>query len=68
MVGRKHPEDDHHPDCVPIPEAEVTALQMDREMRQEVRRSGKRTRDAFNDMLTSVAKKFKSSEEQVQHV
>jgi len=34
-------------------------------MRQEVRSNGKRPREAYNEMLTTVAKKFKSSEEQV---
>jgi len=30
------PEDDHHPDCSAIPEQVITALGMDREMRNEV--------------------------------
>ena len=36
VVGRKNSEDDHHPDCSPIPEQVITALRMDREMRNEV--------------------------------
>ena len=36
VVGRKDPEDDHHPDCSPIPEQVITALEMDRKMRNEV--------------------------------
>jgi hypothetical protein len=37
VVGKKHPEDDHHPDCEPSPEAVVTAEEIDREMRSEVK-------------------------------
>jgi len=29
VVGRKDPEDEHHPDCVPIREEEVTATALD---------------------------------------
>jgi hypothetical protein len=65
VTGRKHPEDDHHPDCEPIPEHEVQALEMDREMRQNVRANGKRPREAYNEMMTNVTKRFKSSDEQV---
>lgn len=36
VVGRKDPEDEHHPDCVPMREEEVTATALDREMRHEV--------------------------------
>ena len=36
VVGRKDPQDEHHPDCVPMREEEVTATALDREMRHEV--------------------------------
>ena len=36
VVGRKHPEDDHHENCVPTDASAVTALHADREMRNEV--------------------------------
>ena len=36
VVGRKNPEDDHHPNCSPVPEQVITSLGMDREMRNEV--------------------------------
>jgi len=65
VVGRKHPEDDHHPDCQPLPQSVLLALEADRDMRQNVRSTGKRPREAYTDMLTNVAKKFKSSDEQV---
>jgi len=65
VVGRKSPEDDHHPDCEPLPESDVAALEIDREMRQDVRKNGKRPRDAFNEMLAGVSKRFKTSDAQV---
>jgi len=65
VVGRKHPEDDHHTDCEPVPQSVALALEADRDMRQTVRSTGKRPREAYTDMLTDVAKKFKSSDEQV---
>jgi len=43
----------------------VDATRIDRDMRQQVRSNGKRPREAYNEMLTTVAKKFKCSEEQV---
>lgn len=36
VVGRKHPEDDHHPDCEPLDSAALHAQQHDRLMRSEV--------------------------------
>ena len=65
VIGRKSPEVDHHPDCEPLPESSVLALELDREMRQDVRAHGKRPREAYNEMLSSVAKRFKASQEQV---
>lgn len=64
IVCKKHPEDDHHEQCEPVPQSEIDALEMDRDMRHSVRDTGKRPRDAFNDTVTSIAKRFKSSEEQ----
>ena len=68
VVGRKSPEDDHHPDCEPLPESAVAALEVDREMRRDVRRNGKRPRDAFNEMIGGVAKRFRTSDAQVKLV
>jgi len=64
VKARKNVDDDHHADCQPLPEGVDAAQQVDREMRADVRNSGKRPRDAFTSMMSSVAKKFKSSEEQ----
>ena len=44
--------------------AEFNARQLDRQMRSEVRDSGKRTRDAYTDMIANVPKKFRSSDTQ----
>jgi len=44
--------------------AESQAKQLDRDMRNEVRNTGKRPRDAYTDMMASVPKKFKSSDTQ----
>jgi len=68
VVGEKHPEDDHHPECRPIPESESLAKQLDRDMRCSVRDTGKRPRDAFSDMMTSIPKKVKTSEKQAEVV
>ena len=65
VVGRKHPEDDHHTDCTPLPKDAVLALEVDRDMRHDVREHGKWPRDVYCEMLTNVAKRFKSSEEYV---
>jgi len=68
IVGRKHPEDGHHADCESLPEAVVNAEQLDREMRHDVRETGKRPREAYNEMMSSVPKRFKSSDVQSQVV
>jgi len=44
--------------------AESEARQLDRSMRDEVRSTGKRPRDAYTDMIASVPKKFKATETQ----
>jgi len=36
IVGRKHPEDDHHENCEPTEASKVVAEQVDRQMRHEV--------------------------------
>jgi len=41
--------------------ADVQAKQLDRSMRHDVRVSGKRPRDAFTEMITTVPKKFKAA-------
>lgn len=64
VVASKDPEDDHHASCEPIEQSEIDALEIDREMRHSVRETGKRPREAFSDAVSSIAKKFKSSEEQ----
>jgi len=43
---------------------ESAARQLDRDMRNEVRTTGKRPRDAYTDMIASVPKKFKTSDTQ----
>ena len=62
IVGWKHPEDDHHGDCEPLPEAVVRAEQLDREMRHDVRTTGKRPREGFTEILSSVPIMFKDSD------
>ena len=42
--------------------AESAARQVDRDIRHEVRTTGKRPRDAFTDMITSLPDKFTSPE------
>jgi len=54
VVGRKSPEEGHHPDCEPLPKAAVLAAEVDRDMRHEVRTHGKRPRDAFNNMMSAL--------------
>jgi len=46
--------------------AESNARQMDRAMRADVRRSGKRPREAYSEMVASVPKKFKDSASQAE--
>ena len=43
-------------------DTESAARQIDRDIRHEVLMTGKRPRDAFTDMITSLPKKFKSPE------
>lgn len=64
IIGRKHPADDHHPECLPVAESTVQVLEMDRQMRATVKETGKRPREAYNEVVESVCKKFKSSIQQ----
>jgi len=64
IVGNKDPDDDHHVGCEPVSQSEIDALDMDRDMRHSVRENGKRPRDAYSDTVSSIAKRFKTSEEQ----
>jgi hypothetical protein len=64
IVGKKHPEDDHDERCEPFPQSAIDSLDIDRDMRHSVRETGKRPRDAFSDAVSSISKKFKTSEEQ----
>ena len=59
ITGRKHPEDNHHPECEPVAEAVVEALALDREMRNEVQKSGKRCRQAYDEAVGSLPKRFR---------
>ena len=44
IVVRKHPEDDHHADCRPVSSALFDVVDMDRQMRSEVKTTGKKTK------------------------
>ena len=50
IVSTKHPEDDHHSDCQPVAEVEIDVLDIDRKMRAEVQRAGKRPSEADTDL------------------
>jgi hypothetical protein len=63
-MGYKNPEDGHHPKCQPQPEAAVRAKQIDLELRSYVRMTGKKPRDAYAQMLSSIARQYKSPEQQ----
>lgn len=47
---------------------EMEARQLDRGMREDVRSTGKRPRDAFTDMMTAIPKKFKAADTQAEVV
>jgi hypothetical protein len=64
IVGKKHPEDDHHEDCRPVPQSSVEVQELDRDMRSVIRKSGKRPREAYMEALTTIPKRFKSTAEQ----
>ena len=63
ITGRKHPEDDHHPQCMPVNETEEDVRNIDREMRMEIRRTGKRPREAYTDAIGNINKKFKATDD-----
>lgn len=64
IVGNKNPEDDHHEACRPVPRESIDVLEIDRNMRSEVRRSGKRPREAYAAAVATIPKRFKTSAEQ----
>ena len=64
IVGFKHPEDDHHPNCRPVPQESIDGLEIDRTMREDVRRTGKRPREAYEEAVATIPKRFKSTAEQ----
>ena len=66
VPGRQHPEDGHHEECKGVPLADVESRQLDREMRDAVRTTGKRPREAFTDMMCTIPKRYKSEELQQQ--
>ena len=53
-----------HPHCQPVTEASVDVLHVDRTMRSEIKKSGKRPRDAYMETVASIPKRFRSSEMQ----
>ena len=57
VVGRKNPEDDHHPDCESIAEAVVRAQEADREMRHQV---SSLSRAIVRDVYNTLVKKERS--------
>jgi len=63
-IGTKHPEDGHHADCRPVPDVNIAVQDMNRTMRSDVKKTGKRPRDAYTETLTSIPKRFKTSDEQ----
>ena len=63
IFGIEHPENGHHQNCCPEPKAAIEALALDREMRYQVRTTGKHPRDAYDAALSSIAKRFKSCAE-----
>ena len=48
----------------PIPQATIDVLEINRNMRSEVRRTGKRPREAYAEDIASIPKRFKSTAEQ----
>lgn len=54
----KDPEEDHHENCRPLPDSKLEALILKRQMFQRARH-GKRPRDAFEEIESSIPKCFK---------
>jgi len=44
--------------------ADAEAKQLDRNMREDVRKTGKRPRDAFTETMASIPKKFRTADQQ----
>src|SRR6185436_12400780 len=63
MLSMKHPDDGHHPDCVPLSNAVINALEVDQDLRSDVKKTGKHPRDAYTETLASIPKKLRSSTE-----
>jgi hypothetical protein len=63
IIGNKNPEDDHHEACRPIAR-EAIDVDIDRTVRAEVRRTGKRPREAYAAAVATIPKRFKTSAEQ----
>jgi hypothetical protein len=64
IVGNKNPEDDHHEDCRPSSRESIDVIDIDRNMRADVRRTGKRPREAYAAAVAAIPKRFKTSAEQ----
>jgi len=64
IVGSKHPEDDHHADCKPVSDDSIDILDVDRTMRSDIRKTGKRPRGAYSDTMASISKRFRTSAKQ----
>ena len=64
LVGRKHPENDHHANYEPSAKSVIDALDADREIRNSVSSTGKRPQDAYAEAVGLIPKKVKSSAEQ----
>jgi len=71
VVRRKHLEDDHHNSHLlhtTCQRSRLGAGSWSRHATWRQRDHGKRPRDAYSEMLTNVAKRFRSSEQQVLNV
>jgi len=64
VSGLKHPEEDHHESCKPVPRHEIDVMEIDRGMRAEVKKIRKRPREAYAEAVSSIPKRFKSTAEQ----
>jgi hypothetical protein len=64
ITGKKHPEDGHHADCRPVRQETIDVLQIDRSMRAEIRKTGKRPREAYAEAVAKIPQMFNSSEQQ----
>ena len=58
IIGLEHPVLDHHANCQPEPESAVQSVNLDRKMRVTVRETEKRPREACNETLECLSKKY----------